>query len=244
MRLLEGIYWVGSGAVGISAPDDGHTYLLASEGQLALVDCGGNHNPSAILGNITKLGFNPQDIKYVLVTHAHPDHIGGCAYIQQNFGAKIVATAIEGEILERGPMIYFDLAASGQPSRYWIEWPYCKPDIIVTDRQKLQLGALTITVIATPGHAPGAVCFLTETEGKKVLFSGDTLFYKGFINILSPPLSELPPYRDSILRLENLGIDALFPGHLLWVLEKGQEHINQAIDKFRHFQLPQIKPFS
>lgn len=75
-------------------------------------------------------------------------------------------------------------------------------------------------------------------DGKQVLFAGDVLFFGGRINLLSTFDSDLLRYRESILRLEGLPVDALFPGHLQPVLNRADRVVRKAADGFRSFSIP------
>ena len=78
MQLTERVYLCGSGALGLSAKGDCHTYAIRDQQDLAMVDCGMMENPEAIIANLKKDGLDPARVKFILLTHAHFDHIGGC----------------------------------------------------------------------------------------------------------------------------------------------------------------------
>ena len=94
-----------------------------------------------IVNGLTKLGLDPKNIKYVIVSHAHSDHVGGAKLLQDRFGAHVLMSEAD-----------WDLAARNTQS-----WPKPKRDIVVTDGQKLTLGDTTLTMYLTPGHTPGTI---------------------------------------------------------------------------------------
>ena len=94
-----------------------------------------------IVGGLTKLGLDPKNIKYVIVSHAHSDHIGGAKLLQDRFGAHVLMSEAD-----------WDLTARNTQS-----WPKPKRDMVVTDGQKLTLGDTTLTMYLTPGHTPGTI---------------------------------------------------------------------------------------
>jgi len=98
-----------------------------------------------LIKEITRLGLK---IRYILLTHFHPDHTGG---------------AQEMRNITKAPVLIHNLDASGLNFQ---------PDGHLSDGQKLPLGNFTVTVIHTPGHSPGGVCF----HAPGVVFAGDTLF--------------------------------------------------------------------
>src|SRR2546423_4381406 len=94
-----------------------------------------------IVGGLTKLGLDPKNIKYVIVSHAHSDHIGGAKMLQDRFNARVLMSQAD-----------WDLTARSTQS-----WPKPRRDIVVTDGQKLTLGDTTLTMYLTPGHTPGTI---------------------------------------------------------------------------------------
>ena len=94
-----------------------------------------------IVGGLTKLGLDPTNIKYVIVSHAHSDHAGGAKFLQDRFGARVLMSAAD-----------WDLTARSTQS-----WPKPRRDIVVTDGQQLTLGDTTLTMYLTPGHTPGTI---------------------------------------------------------------------------------------
>jgi len=96
-----------------------------------------------VVRGLTKLGADPKRIRYVLVSHAHRDHVGGARLLQDR-GARVIMSAADWEFLDR---------ASGS-------WPKPKRDMVAADGQKLTLGDTTLTIYHTPGHTPGTVSTL------------------------------------------------------------------------------------
>jgi metallo-beta-lactamase class B len=97
---------------------------------------------------LTKLGLNPKDIKYVIVSHAHSDHIGGAKLLQDRFNAHVLMSAAD-----------WDLTARNTQS-----WPKPRRDMVVTDGQRLTLGDTTLTMYLTPGHTPGTISTLVPVR--------------------------------------------------------------------------------
>jgi len=93
-----------------------------------------------VVNGLTKLGLDPGRIRYVLVSHAHTDHVGGARFLQDR-GARIVMSAAD-----------WDLVATDSGS-----FPKPKRDMVATDGQKLTLGDTTLTMYFTPGHTLGTI---------------------------------------------------------------------------------------
>ncbi len=97
-----------------------------------------------IVGGLKKLGLDPSTIKYVVVSHGHADHVGGARYLQDRFGAHVVMSAADWDLIGRNT----------DP------WPKPTRDLVATDGQRLTLGDTTLTFYATPGHTPGTMSTL------------------------------------------------------------------------------------
>ncbi|MDR1117403.1 MAG: MBL fold metallo-hydrolase [Oscillospiraceae bacterium] len=244
MKLTDRIYWVGSGCVGLSAEGDCHVYAVEGDDAIALIDCGMARDPELILRNLKNDGMDLDKLKYVLLTHAHPDHAGGCLALQKERGLKIVCSDYEGRMLRQGAVDFFKHENTGMVAWMEREMPKCEPDIIVGDDDEIDLGGVKLRVIVTPGHTGGSVCYLTEIGGQQMLFSGDTIFYKGFISVLPAPFSDLTLYKPGLLKLRDLRVDGLFPSHLMFVLKQGQSYIDKANTEFSNSRTPERKPFS
>ncbi len=244
MKITNQIYMVGSGAFGISTQGDCHCYLINGGDAYALVDCGLSTNPQAIMDELVRDGLSLQKLKYVLLTHAHPDHANAALWLQQNLGVKIICSAFEGEVLEKGLLHVLGLEENNPAYETFRTMPRTTADCIVADGDVLQIGDLQVKVIETPGHTHGSTSYYLSCEGKNHLFTGDAVFYRGQISLLSPPLSDYEHYRQGIMRLADMSIDGLFPSHLMWTLQQGQKHIDIAIQHFEQSLRPELKLYS
>jgi metallo-beta-lactamase class B len=119
-----------------------------------------------IIEGMTKLGLNPRDIKYLVISHAHGDHDQGAAELQKRFGAKVVMGAADWDATLQRPAT----AAGGVPTRDTTVGP---------EGMKLTLGDTTVNIIATPGHTPGTLSYVfpVKDQGRTVMvaYSGGTL---------------------------------------------------------------------
>ena len=146
--------------------DDGfttNTYIVTDEesGETAVVD------PSLPEESLMEK-LNGKNVKYVLLTHGHFDHTYGAKMVKDNTGASLVIHREDDEMIH--DTIKNEFAASF-PN---IVFPEVDADILAEDGTELTLGNTKITVMHTPGHTKGGVCYLFKED--RVMFSGDTLF--------------------------------------------------------------------
>ncbi len=102
--------------------------------------------------NIRALGFRVQDIRIILNSHEHYDHVGGIAKLQRLSGATVMASAPAAKVLSAG------VPATDDP-QLGIAKPFPAVEVgrIITDGEEVRLGNLMLTAMATPGHTPGAL---------------------------------------------------------------------------------------
>ncbi|WP_455493199.1 MBL fold metallo-hydrolase [Eubacterium sp.] len=139
---------------------DNNCSLIIDEktNQSALVDC--NEFSQKMIDMI-----GDTDLKYILLTHGHFDHIIGARDTKAKYGAKVVISSEDESMLSSSKL---SLAAFCNAPQNDVE-----ADIIVSDGDEITLGDIVIKVMSTPGHTLGSVCYIAEN----CIFSGDTLFY-------------------------------------------------------------------
>ncbi|MBM3724538.1 MAG: MBL fold metallo-hydrolase [Acidobacteria bacterium] len=141
VKVFDNLYFVGE-------KDYGAWAVTTSEG-IIIIDAIFDYSvEDEIVNGLKKLGLNPATIRYVIVSHAHRDHVGGAGYLQEHFGAKVVMGAEDWTLLENTPASWL------KPSR----------NIAATDGQKLTLGDTTITLYVTPGHTLGTLSVLVPVK--------------------------------------------------------------------------------
>lgn len=142
-KIFDNLYFVGTKGVG--------AWIVNTSDGIILIDSMNNNEDAEniIIPGIKKLGLNPANIKYVLVTHGHGDHYGGGEYIHDNYGATILMSAVDWDYMNT----HFT-GANGS------DFPKPTSHTDVTDGQKLTLGDTTITIVSTPGHTPGGISLI------------------------------------------------------------------------------------
>lgn len=165
-QAFDNLYYVGSAWVS--------AWVLKTSEGLILIDALNNATEASALieGGMRRLGLDPAQIRYVLVTHGHGDHYGGAQMIAQRYGARIVASEIDWKMMETG--LEFD-------SKMWDRPP--QRDIAVRDGETLTLGDITVRFMITPGHTLGTITpvFNVRDGGKthKAMIWGGTSFNFG-----------------------------------------------------------------
>jgi len=243
MQLHDGIHLVGSGSMGYGLSDayDSHVFLIDGGSELALIDVGAGMGVGQIVENIVRGGFDPKDVRQVILTHCHADHAGGVARLCRALDRPVVVgSSITRDRLESADehAVGLDVAkaAGYYPGDYVFE-PH-DVGVEVGSGDRIEVGSLSIEVIETPGHCDGHIALLIESAGRRSLFSGDAIFFGGNILLQNIPDCRLDAQIDTLRRLRSLEIDALFPSHLSFSLEDGQRHIERANDALDRLLIP------
>ncbi len=151
-------------------------YLIESRDSLALVDSGSPGDGRRIEEYLRSIGRDVKDIEYILVTHSHPDHTGSAFALAEKSGARVAAHRLDSKVHPDGEV---SLSYMGVFTSVRLPIPYLRfteVTDLVSDGDVLPIGD-GVRVIHTPGHTPGSLCFMDG--GRKLLFSGDTLFSDG-----------------------------------------------------------------
>jgi glyoxylase-like metal-dependent hydrolase (beta-lactamase superfamily II) len=168
-------------------------YLIIGQKGIVLIDSGVKGCEEAIFKYLESIGHSKDEIKYVLLTHAHPVHIGALAEIKNATNCEIGIHQNEKEWLENIDLQYNDRPF---PDFYKMVDSSTTPDFTFSDNEILDLDEkIRIKVIHTQGHSKGSVCFLYQQEN--ALFTGDAI----------PLMNEFPLYdswKDSIASLEKI----------------------------------------
>jgi glyoxylase-like metal-dependent hydrolase (beta-lactamase superfamily II) len=161
-----------------------NTYLVGID-EVAVIDPGPDdkRHIDAIIGASMQ-----ERVRWVVLTHTHPDHAPGTARLVKETGAEVLAS---GKRPDKDNAIV--------------------PDRVIGEGDTIEGTEFGLDVLATPGHAPNHLCFLLEEE--RVLFTGDTVL-EGMWSVINPARGgDMTVYLATLARLEKLRLTRLCPGH-------------------------------
>lgn len=210
----------------------GRVYLIEDADGLTLIDASIPPSASAILKQIASLGRRPGDLKRVLITHAHPDHIGALPAIKQATGAQVIASSVERPVIEgKMPVPRVPREQLSGLLKY-MRPPETTPKPTPVDREVNGGEVLAevmggLHVVSTPGHAPGHVSFWQPD--KRLLFCGDVIFNAPSLRLPFSILTvDMKTNIQSVGRLAELDASTICFGH-------GQPMTQNTAQRIREF---------
>jgi metallo-beta-lactamase class B len=137
VKVFDNLYFVGQ--------TEYSAWAVTTSGRIIIIDPIFDYSvEDEVVAGLKSFGLDPNTIKYVLVSHAHYDHVGGASYLQDRFNAKVIMSEADWTLLE------------GTRAT----WRKPKRDLVATDGQKLTLGDTTLSLHITPGHTLGTISTL------------------------------------------------------------------------------------
>lgn len=217
-KITREIFQVGGSR--LSSNEDAAVYLIHFADQSAVVDAGCGDSTKKIIANIRSHNVATETIQYLLLTHCHFDHTGGAKALRDVTGCKIVAHELDSKFLEDGDEDVTAASWYGQSLE-----PFSVDIKLTGDRNPIELGGGLIEAIHTPGHSPGSMVYLVESEGQKILFGQDVH------GPLHPSLlSNREDYLRSLDLLLSLDADILCEGH--YGVFQGAREVSKFIRRF------------
>jgi metallo-beta-lactamase class B len=182
VKVFDNLYFVGM--------TEFSTWAVTTSDGIIVIDPVFDYSvEAAVVEGLRKLGLDPSDIRYVLVSHGHGDHAGCAKFLQDEFGARVLLSAADWDLLDESN-------PSWKPRR----------DIEVVDGQKLTLGDTTLELHLTPGHTNGTVSTLIPVrdggERHVAALWGGTLFNFG------PDAQRFSAYAESAERFREIAANA------------------------------------
>ena len=177
-RIVGNVYWVGTFDLGC--------YLITTSQGDILINTGLASSDTTIFQNIKALGFRPADIKILLTTQAHYDHMGAMASIKKSTGAKLLVDEKDGAVVADGGKS--DYAFGGEHSTF----QPVKPDRLLQDGDTIRLGEMQILLLHHPGHTKGSCSYLftvkDENRSYRVLIANMPSI------VVDPPFQKITSY--------------------------------------------------
>ncbi len=191
-------------------------YLVKTETGHFLIDTGIAKKRGQLEKDLHEAGCQPGDLKLIIITHGHLDHVGNTAYLREKYGAKVAMHEGDFSMVESGDMfvdkkggVMIGLVGLLMRVLGLSDYEKFTPDIYLEDGQDLSAHGLDATVIHFPGHSRGSIGVLTA-DGD--LFCGDML-----VNTEKPEKNTLidnqAAYDASLERLKTLRVKTVYPGH-------------------------------
>lgn len=202
-RIIGSIHYVGTSELG--------AYLITGPDGHVLIDGGAASTAPQLLASIAQLGFKVTDIKWLLTTQAHLDHVGSLAALQKASGGRVAVMSGDAELVERGGRGDF---AFGDEATF----PAVHVDRVLHDGDVVAVGDTVLTAHLTGGHTRGCTTWtMTAREGSatyRVVFAG-SLTVNPPVRLWKDPSYPgiLEDYRRSVATLRALPVDVFLAAH-------------------------------
>jgi glyoxylase-like metal-dependent hydrolase (beta-lactamase superfamily II) len=215
-------------------------YLLAGD-NLTLVDSGMPGDEKHILAGIKEIGRSPGELAYILITHAHMDHMGSAAALTKVSKARVVASAREVDYIE-GVQKTWTMGREGAAGKlfkvmlflmenFFVRYEPVHVDLPCAGGELLDCFG-GIRVVDSPGHSPGSLSYYVPSG--KLLFTGDAL--SGAPALKLPPRPGCADYREALRtvnKLARLDFECCLFGHGAPLLHKASEAVQRLASSAR-----------
>ena len=201
-KVIENVYFVGNTWVSV--------YLIDTPEGLILIDCAYEENLYLLIDSIRGLGFDPKDIRHLLISHGHFDHCGAARQLQEMSNCEIWINEKDAYFFTE----WRDLIA------FEDRVPEFRIDHYYDSDQSICFGGMTIWPVPCPGHTPGTTSFFFEVEheGRKLTVAmhgglGTNTLSKEDLLTNGWPLSFQQGYLDMLRQMKRRSVDVLIPSH-------------------------------
>lgn len=213
VKVFDNLYFFGQSEYSVWA-------ITTSKGIIVLDTIFDYSVEDEVADGMKKMGLNPADIKYAIVSHAHPDHDGGARFLQEHYGTRVIMSPADWDMLDKQNF-------GTKPKR----------DMEAADGQKLTLGETTVTMYITPGHTPGTISSVFPVMDHGTMH---IVALWGGVG-LNPDRERVEMYIRSAERFKEIakqaGADIILTNHTDWdrskinlpLLAKGAEGLNPYV---------------
>jgi glyoxylase-like metal-dependent hydrolase (beta-lactamase superfamily II) len=228
MEIVPNIHLV-DGSIGCN------TYLIVGDG-LTLVDTGLRGNVPRIYGCLGRMGFRPRDVRRIVVTHAHLDHINCLHQLKEETGAVVMANALDADIIEGKKPLRVGRGAFAALAGIFSLYARYRPvpvDVRLGDGDPVP-GALDARAVYLPGHSAGNTGLYSRE--KKTFFSSDSLRVAGGRPVTPSPrfTADMEAAIASVRRIGEFDFDVLLPGHGSAVTDRAGEKVRELYREIGH----------
>ena len=226
IKMAENVWY-------ISGNDWVACYLIDTGDGLILIDTAMQESLYLLVENVHRLGYKMTDIKKILLSHAHIDHIGAARPLQELTGAEMY-------IGERDLLFLHERKDLIMAGKY--RYGDFEPDHTYHDDEPITLGSITIRTVSTPGHTPGCTSFFFDVKDKKgnsltcAMHGGVGLnITKDYYEETGLPITLRDEYIEGLRILDKKHVDITLPSHtnqvgILLLVDQISDDFNPFID--------------
>ncbi|MPW26120.1 MBL fold metallo-hydrolase [Alkalibaculum sp. M08DMB] len=212
-KVAPRTYYVGNEWVGI--------YLIDSEAGLILIDTGVYENVYLTLEGIRSLGFDPKELKHILLTHCHVDHSGGAKALRELTGAKIWLSKIDADFRTTKANLEGIKSMDIKIEMPEFQNHYYEVDELYNDNEPMVFGSVEITSKLSPGHTPGTTSFFIKSadESGKVIVAaihggvGPLTMTDKFLKTYDLPMDTRETFIHDCREMKKITVDITLPSH-------------------------------
>lgn len=210
MLVLPNVYWVRKNVRGANI------YVIEEDKGITIIDCGSEGSDEGIVDFVYSLGSTPEDIKTIIITHGHPDHVGALPELIDLTDAEIYVHEKELALVERFTMLKISELSNVK--------------LLQGDELIDVLGGTK--VLHSPGHTDGSI--VLYNADKKILITGDVLLTNKNGELILPRpeyTKDMKKEIESLKKLVDLDFEAILPGHGPVITENGRNKLLSFVKK-------------
>lgn len=205
-KIVGNVYYIGDSKVCAHLVDTG-------EG-LIMFDSGFQHSIHLLVQAVWEAGFNPADIKYLIHSHEHFDHIGAANDFKDLYGCKLAVSRAGAEVMQNRPELVYMKANPNPYASIFM------PDLELEDGEVLTLGNTSVKCVLTPGHSPGVMSFFFDTQEEGRTYhvgyfggAGFNTLYRKKLEADGLPLSMRETFLESLAKVRDYPVDVVLGNH-------------------------------
>lgn len=190
-------------------------HLVDTGGGLLLIDSGNCGATAMLIQCIWEAGFNPRDVRWIIHSHGHLDHIGGANFFRRMFGTQLLLGKPDAEMYRRRPELSFIQDTHNTTDTLFV------PDVEIDDGDVMTFGSITMRFRTVPGHTAGCVALFFDADGPQGVkrfgyyggFGFNTLQKDYLIEIGDPTYHTREIYLGSLARVRDEKVEVFLGNH-------------------------------